>query len=72
MNCSSCRYWVPQQIIGVCKRYPEAVNKPASDWCGEFRPSAFPPAIEPPAPPAAEPSAPKRRGRPPKTKAEPA
>ena len=35
-NCGACRFWVDQNIIGLCKRYPEHFNKHNSDWCGEF------------------------------------
>jgi len=66
MNCGTCRWWTPDPILGQCRRFPQIVTKHHSDWCGEFRPSGMPP-MTPDAPP---PEAPKRRGRPPKTKTE--
>ena len=36
-NCSWCKYfWGDNIIMGVCKRFPKAVNKHDADWCGEF------------------------------------
>lgn len=30
-------YWVDRNIIGVCQRYPQPVNKHKGEWCGEFK-----------------------------------
>ena len=35
-NCGACRFWQDQNIIGLCKRYPEHYNKHRNDWCGEW------------------------------------
>lgn len=35
-KCERCIFWHNQNIIGMCKRYPQVVNKHSSDWCGEF------------------------------------
>lgn len=35
--CQSCKYFVSSNsVLGVCKRYPQYVNKHDADWCGEF------------------------------------
>ena len=35
--CQSCKYFVTSNaVLGVCKRYPQYVNKHDADWCGEF------------------------------------
>ena len=34
-TCESCRYWQNQNIIGLCRRYPQHANKHYSEWCGE-------------------------------------
>ena len=34
--CQSCKYFVTSNaVLGVCKRYPQYVNKHDADWCGE-------------------------------------
>ena len=36
-HCNVCMYF--RDIggpIGVCRRYPEFMNKSMNDWCGEF------------------------------------
>ena len=36
-KCSACKYFVgSNDILGVCKRFPQYVNKHDADWCGEF------------------------------------
>ena len=36
-KCTACKYFVgSNDILGVCKRYPQYVNKHDNDWCGEF------------------------------------
>lgn len=34
-RCENCIYWVDRNIIGVCQRYPQPVNKHKGEWCGE-------------------------------------
>ena len=34
-TCKSCLHWQDQNIIGLCRRYPNHANKHFSDWCGE-------------------------------------
>ena len=35
--CQSCKYFVTSNaVLGVCKRYPQYVNKHDADWCGEY------------------------------------
>lgn len=38
MKCNECKWFVGQanDNYGVCKRYPQVINKNQSDWCGEF------------------------------------
>lgn len=36
--CSTCKFWIPGQVMGVCRRYPEVFNKHERDWCGEHQP----------------------------------
>ena len=38
IHCKSCRFFVPGNILGVCRRYPEMQNKHEMDWCGEHCP----------------------------------
>lgn len=38
--CKTCRYFqpVPSEVDpGWCRRYPQALDKFPSDWCGEWR-----------------------------------
>jgi hypothetical protein len=35
-SCNSCLFFVVGERMGICKRYPHAVNKSNDDWCGEF------------------------------------
>ena len=36
-KCSACKYFVgSNDILGVCKRFPQHINKHDADWCGEF------------------------------------
>jgi hypothetical protein len=35
-TCNSCLFFVVGERMGVCKRYPSAVNKSNDDWCGDF------------------------------------
>lgn len=35
--CSTCRFWVPGQVMGACRRYPQVQNKHERDWCGEHQ-----------------------------------
>jgi len=34
--CENCRFWQNQNIIGLCRRYPQFHNKHRSEWCGEW------------------------------------
>lgn len=34
--CENCRFWQNQNIIGLCRRYPQHQNKSRIDWCGEW------------------------------------
>ena len=36
-SCESCIFWADRNIIGVCQRYPQPVNKHKTEWCGEFK-----------------------------------
>lgn len=38
-TCGFCRFFVENDRMGVCHRYPEAVNKHMNNWCGEYIPS---------------------------------
>lgn len=35
-SCNSCLFFVDGERMGICKRFPSAVNKPKDDWCGEY------------------------------------
>ena len=36
-KCSACKYFVgSNDILGVCKRFPQYVYKHDADWYGEF------------------------------------
>ena len=34
-NCGNCKYYRPQQIMGVCRLNPTQQNKHEKDWCGQ-------------------------------------
>lgn len=34
--CQNCRHWQDQNIIGLCRRYPQYQNKHRQEWCGEW------------------------------------
>jgi len=34
-NCGNCKYYRPQQIMGICRFHPQQVNKHEKDWCGQ-------------------------------------
>ena len=34
-NCGNCKYYRPQQIMGICRLNPQQVNKHEKDWCGQ-------------------------------------
>ena len=36
-NCASCLFFVVGERMGICKRFPFAVNKSNDDWYGEWR-----------------------------------
>ena len=36
-SCNSCLFFiVSDRGMGLCKRYPDVINKHNTDWCGEF------------------------------------
>ncbi len=39
VTCSTCRFWIPSPVMGVCRRYPQVANKHERDWCGEHQAS---------------------------------
>lgn len=39
-NCGGCKYFRSQQIMGVCRLYPQQHNKHESDWCGQHEAKA--------------------------------
>lgn len=38
MKCIECKWFAgtTNDVYGVCKRYPQVINKNQNDWCGEF------------------------------------
>ena len=34
-NCGNCKFYRPQQIMGICRFNPQQVNKHEKDWCGQ-------------------------------------
>jgi hypothetical protein len=39
-SCNYCRFFVDNDRMGVCNRYPESINKHMANWCGEFQASS--------------------------------
>lgn len=37
-TCGNCFYYRDQQIMGVCRLWPEQFNKHITDWCGQHKP----------------------------------
>ena len=37
MECKDCRFWRAEGHLGSCKRFPKALTKSHSDWCGEYK-----------------------------------
>ena len=37
VRCKTCRFFTQAQVMGLCRRYPETVNKHEMDWCGEHQ-----------------------------------
>jgi hypothetical protein len=35
-SCNTCLFFVVGERMGICKRFPTAVNKSNDDWCGEW------------------------------------
>jgi len=35
-SCNSCRFFSYGDRMGICNRYPQAINKANQDWCGEW------------------------------------
>ena len=44
--CNSCLFFVNGERMGICRRFPSAVNKPKDDWCGEYVLSEKSPSLE--------------------------
>ena len=38
MKCIECKWYsgTPNDVYGLCKRYPTTQNKTQHDWCGEY------------------------------------
>jgi len=36
-SCKSCLFFFSGDRMGICKRYPQNVNKYNEDWCGEWQ-----------------------------------
>ena len=36
-TCGNCVYYRDQQIMGVCRLWPEQFNKHITDWCGQHK-----------------------------------
>ena len=36
-SCKTCLFFNLGERMGICKRFPSAVNKSNDDWCGEWR-----------------------------------
>lgn len=36
-NCGNCVFYRDQQIMGVCRFFPQQVNKHHADWCGQHK-----------------------------------
>lgn len=67
--CNSCRFFsLGDRSMGICQRYPTAVNASSNSWCGEYSISnkAFNALMDTIAMPMAIPE-PKRKGRPKKS-----
>ena len=66
-SCNSCLFFVLGERMGICKRFPSAVNKSNEDWCGEWRISeseALEAIVEWVTTPEFDIEPPKKRGRP--------
>lgn len=37
-TCGNCFYYRDDQIMGLCRFYPQHINKHAKDWCGQHKP----------------------------------
>jgi hypothetical protein len=35
-SCKNCLFFVFDDRMGVCRRFPNYVNKSVNDWCGEW------------------------------------
>jgi hypothetical protein len=36
-SCNNCLFFVLNERMGSCRRFPTFVNKSSNDWCGEWR-----------------------------------
>ena len=34
--CKSCKFFSFGDVLGMCHRYPQALNKHENNWCGEY------------------------------------
>lgn len=68
--CNSCRFFsLGDRGMGMCQRYPAAINASSNGWCGEFAISsrAFEALVESISEPLVTPEPKKSRGRPKKS-----
>jgi hypothetical protein len=69
-SCNSCRFFsLGDRGMGLCHRYPNAINASSNGWCGEFSISspAFQALVESIAEPSITVEIKKSRGRPKKS-----
>ena len=36
-TCGNCFYYRDQKVMGVCRFFPQNVNKHFTDWCGQHK-----------------------------------
>jgi hypothetical protein len=36
-SCNNCLFFVLNERMGSCRRFPTFINKSSNDWCGEWR-----------------------------------
>ena len=39
-TCETCKFWLEQNIIGHCRRFPKYHNTSKTHWCGEYSTNA--------------------------------
>lgn len=37
-KCGNCLYFRDDQIMGICRFFPQQINKHFKDWCGQHKP----------------------------------